>query len=278
MQTELQRLADAVRTDIADLLDLQLSPLGLAAIDVLSPMAGETILDVGCGTGETVRQIAEMVGTKGSVYGVDIGASSLMLARARTTHLPHVSFLNEDAATLSLPDESLDGVYSRFGVMFFEDSILAFSNLRRMLRRDGRLSFVCWRSLAENELDRLPLEAADLGAQVDETPFRFGCPEDITHILRSTGFCSIVIRKVDMPVSSGDVDAMMEVLMKVGALGKILREAPALFAQAEPRVRAALLERQCHAKVELCAATWVVTAVAASDIKSGNAPRSSSQR
>jgi hypothetical protein len=55
---------------------------------------------------------------------------------------------------------------------------------------------------------------------------------------------------------------MLKVVLRVGALGKILREAPALLPMAEPRVRTALSMREQGGKVSLGAATWIVTATA----------------
>lgn len=255
-------LADEARAAVADLLDLQLSPLGMAAVDALAPTTGQTILDVGCGAGETVKQLAERVGTTGRVIGVDLAPRVLAVAHSRTKHLPQVTLLQDDAATLNLPDASVDGVYSRFGVMFFADPIGAFSNFRRMTRRGGRISFVCWRSLQENEVDYLPLQAARLLIAIDETPFSFERPDVVATVLRSAGYGNISIIAFDASVSSGDVDAMVKVLTKVGALGKILRETPALMATAEPRVRAALTAREGSGEVSLGAATWIATAFA----------------
>jgi SAM-dependent methyltransferase len=73
-----------------------------------------------------------------------------------------VTLLQEDAADLTLPEHSVDAIFSRFGTMFFADPIMAFANMHRMLRRRGRIVFVCWRSLNENELDFFPVEAAGL--------------------------------------------------------------------------------------------------------------------
>ena len=255
-------VADGARAEVADLLDLQLSPLGLAAMDALAPTSGQTILDVGCGAGETVKQLAERLGTSGRVIGVDIASRVLDVARFRTAHLPQVTLLHGDAATLDLPNESVDGVYSRFGVMGFADPIGAFSNFRRMLRRRGRIGFVCWRSLRENEVDFLPLQAARLAIAIDETPFSFESPDFVTSVLVAAGFSSVAVTGFDASVSSGDVDAMLKVLVKVGPLGKILRETPTLIAEAEPRVRAALAARKSGAQVRLGAATWIVTAIA----------------
>jgi SAM-dependent methyltransferase len=191
---------------------------------------------------------------------VDIGSASLAKAKSRTTNLPQVTLLTEDAAQLGLADASLDGIYSRFGVMFFSDPAEAFANFRRMLRTGGRISFVCWRSLKENELDLLPLEAAALVVEVDATPFSFERPEFITHTLQAAGFGNIEVQAFDAPVSSGDIADMMAVLTKVGALGKVLRETPSLLSEAEPRVHAALLQRAVNDQVSLNAATWIVTA------------------
>jgi SAM-dependent methyltransferase len=252
--------ADQTKADVADLLDLQLSPLGLRAIGALAPIAGESILDVGCGAGQTVLQLADLVGPKGRVTGVDIAPTVLDVARHRSVGYGNVSFLETDALTLARPDRSLDGVFSRFGVMAFTDPVATFSNLRRMMKPSGRLAFVCWRTLDENELDGLPLRAAGLEEWVDSTPFRFAEPTTIRTTLRSAGFHAITIEAHDARVSSGNLDAMIVVLLSVGALGKIIRDHPEMKTAAESRVRTALAARGANGAVALTAATWIVTA------------------
>lgn len=253
-------LAAQAWADLAGLIDLQLSPLGLAAMDALSPRLGETILDIGCGTGQTVVQLAQRVGAGGRVIGVDIAPGLLAIARERAAGLPQASFIAGDATDLALPPHSVDGLFSRFGVMAFADPAAAFANLRGLLRPGGRLAFICWRSLADNELDHLPLRAAGLEAMMDPTPFSLEAPGHIMALLEQAGFGGIAISPLDMPVSSGNLEAMLAVLLRVGPLGRILREAPALRAKAEPRVRAALAARAPDSPVALGAATWIVTA------------------
>lgn len=226
-------------------------------MDALNPKAGEVILDVGCGAGQTVLQLAERVGAEGRVIGVDIAPALLDLARTRTASLPQVWFAEADAQTHDLPSEVFDAVYSRFGVMAFADPVAAFINLRRMLKPLGRLAFVCWRSLAENELDHLPLRAAQLEPLLDPTPFSFEGEAVIRRTLTAAGFSGVSVTAHDAAVGSGSADAMLQVLLRVGPLGKILRERPALREAAEPRVRAALAGRDA-----LKAAVWVVTAQA----------------
>jgi len=147
-------------------------------------------------------------------------------------------------------------------VMALDDPIAAFANFRRITRRGGRLAFVCWRSLEENELDLVPLRAAGLDIPIDKTPFKFERRDYLFDVLRSAGFAKIEIKAFDARVSSGNLDAMMAVLTKVGALGRLLRETPALISTVEPKVRAVLLAGAGDHDISLKAATWMVSAVA----------------
>lgn len=257
-----QDIGDQARSDLADLIDLQMSPLGVAAMNALDPTRGQTILDVGCGAGQTLLQLVDRTGPTGRVIGVDIAPRVLAVAQTKTSHRPQVTLLQADAAKLTLPDQSLDGIFSRFGMMFFADPIDAFSNMHRMLKNRGRVGFVCWRSIHENELDSFPVGAAGLTINVDSTHFSFEKADTIDKLLRSTGFGDIAIEAHDTEVSCGDTNATLKVLTRVGALGKFLRETPSLLPEAEPRVRAALKARERKGKVSLGAATWIVTAAA----------------
>jgi SAM-dependent methyltransferase len=255
-------LAAEAWAEVCDPLDLQLSPLGLRAMEALAPGSGDVIVDVGCGAGQTVLQLAERVGPAGKVIGVDIAPLLLDLARRRAGNLSQVSFAECDALALDLPHQSVDGVFSRFGVMNFSDPVAAFCGFHRMMKHSARLAFVCWRSLGENELDLLPLRAAGLEHLIDHTPFSFADPDTVHATLKAAGFSQITIRAHDEAVSSGHLDAMATVLLRVGPLGKILRENPELRIAAEPRLRAALATTGDRSCVALKAATWIVTAQA----------------
>ncbi len=241
-------------------IDAQLSPLGLRAIAALSPAPGETVVDVGCGAGQSTRQLAGRVGTGGRVIGVDIAAGLLDLARRRAVHLAQAEFVQADAQTVTLPTSSADGVFSRFGVMAFADPVAAFRNLRRILKPSGRLAFVCWRPLADNALDLVPLQAAGLEALADATPFSLSDPGVIRAVLGAAGFTDIRIGPFDTMVSSGSLDDMAAVLLRVGPLGRILREEPGRRARAEPLLRAALAGYEEGGRAALPAAVWIVTA------------------
>jgi SAM-dependent methyltransferase len=254
------RLAAEAWAEVREPLDRQLSPLGLRAIDALAPSVGDVIVDVGCGAGQTVLQLSDRVGPQGRVIGVDIARRLLDIARERSRGVEQISFVECDAGALKLPPGSVDGVFSRFGVMALSDHVAAFSNFHRMLRPDGRIAFVCWRSLEENELDFLPLRAAGLERLLDPTPFSLEDPAHARAILEAAGFRNVEFSAHDEAVTSGDLEAMMAVVLRVGPLGRIIREYPALRAAAEPRVRAALAAKGNPTCVALRAATWIVSA------------------
>src|SRR4051794_26612238 len=85
-------------------------------------------------------------------------------------------------------------------------------------------------------------------------------PSGVRGILERAGFGAIEITARDEQVGSGDLDKMLAVCSRVGALGKILRENPELRAAALPAVRSALAAHDGPDGVRLNAATWVVTA------------------
>lgn len=245
---------------VAPLVDLQLSPLGLATIDVLDPRSGETILDIGCGAGQTLPQIAGRVGSDGRVIGIDISPLLLDVARTRCPSSLPIELIEADAQTLALPKGCADGVFSRFGVMGFSDPVAAFRNFRRMLRPGGRLAFCCWRSLEENELDHFPVAATDRTSDVRGTPFSFSDPGYVRDLLEQARFENVAIHAHDEAVSCGGLDDTIEVLLSVGALGQMVRADPGLRASVEPRLRMALKARDDPGDIALLAAIWIVSA------------------
>lgn len=258
--------------EVREPLELQLAPLGRHALAALAPRPGESVLDIGCGGGETALDLARAVAPDGTVVGIDQSAAVLAFARRAATgwereRCERVRFVQADAQVFPFEPASFDAAFSRFGVMFFADPTAAFINIRRSLRPKGRLAFVCWRALEENPLDVLPLRAASAHLPPQPAhdpdapgPFAFANPDRVRGILEKSGFGEIEITAHDEQVGSGDLDTMLAVCSRVGALGKILRENPELRAATLPAVRAALAAHDGAEGVRLNAATWVVTA------------------
>ena len=248
-------------------LERQLAPLGQRALAALAPRPGESVLDIGCGGGATALELAQAVAPDGTVMGVDLSAAVLAFAQRAVKGGERVRFVQADAEIFPFEPASFDAAFSRFGVMFFADPTAAFINIRRSLKPNGRLAFVCWRALEENPLDIVPLRAASahLPPQPPHDrdapgPFAFANRDRVRGILESAGFAKIEIAARDELVGSGDLDTMLAVCSRVGALGKILRENPERLAAALPAVRSALAAHDGPDGVRLNAATWVVTA------------------
>jgi SAM-dependent methyltransferase len=257
----------AAWAEVREPLERQLAPLGRHALAALAPLRGENVLDIGCGGGETALDLARAVAPDGTVVGIDLSAAVLAFARRAAEGCERVRFVQADAQVFPFEPASFDAAFSRFGVMFFADPTAAFINIRRSLRPHGRLAFVCWRALEENPLDLVPLQAASAHVPPQPAhdpdapgPFAFANPDRVRGILEQAGFAKIEITARDEKVGSGDLDTMLLVCSRVGALGKILRENPELLAGALPAVRTALAAHDGPGGVKLTAATWLVTA------------------
>lgn len=236
-----------------DRTDAQLAPLGLAVIDELAPKAGERVLDVGCGTGQTLLQLAERVGSAGHVVGLDVSEPMITEAKARiaSAGVTNVELVLGNAATENLRGP-FDVVFSRFGVMFFDDSVAAFSHLRRGMKPGGRLGFVCWQPLEKNPWVHRPLAAVRkilpdqplpaLLAPDKPGPFYFSDPEFVRGILASAGFEQIVIEPREFYVTLGGaktLDEAVDYCLDLGPTARFVGEAPK---ERVPELRAAVRE------------------------------------
>ena len=221
--------------DNKDHLNRAVSPFGEAAMARARPSAGERVVDVGCGGGDTTVALAAAVGPGGAVLGVDVSGPMLDEARRRVDEAgaANVRLLHTDAGAHPFEAE-WDLLFSRFGVMFFEDPARAFANLHRALRPDGRLSFVCWRERTANPWMALPMGVGmPLLPPVEPTPpdapgpFAFARPERVQGILDAAGFRQIQIDPFDAPfvLSRGGLDEAVSFSLAAGPLARMVAEA-----------------------------------------------------
>ena len=210
--------------------DRSLKEAADAALMLAAARPGERVLDIGCGAGVTSLSLAEKVGPGGHVTGVDVSRPLLTLARSRI-QTGNIEFIEADAALHPFHAEH-DLIFSLFGVMFFVDPVAAFANIRKAAARDGRLAFVCWRAVDENEWAFLPYAAAKpvLPAQkpVDPHapgPFAFADAGRLRDILSTAGFSGIGIEKFTgmMDLGNAPQQASFQVTQLMGPTSRALR-------------------------------------------------------
>src|SRR6185295_17722413 len=115
-----------------ELLDRMFEPFEDLLVNAIRAGSGSRALDVGCGTGSTTLAVARRLGPEGRCTGIDISASMIAAARVRAEREgTSAAFICADAQRYSFAPASFDTIVSRFGVMFFEDPVQAFANLRR---------------------------------------------------------------------------------------------------------------------------------------------------
>ncbi len=193
------RPADVWVTE-AERFDTMLAPFGRRLLTSVDLEPGERVLDIGCGNGAISLEAARAVGPAGRVTGLDLSAPMLGVARRRAEDRGiDVDFVQCDAQTASF-DHSFDAVVSRFGVMFFDDPELAFSNLARAARPGGRLCFVCWQEMFSNEWIAVPAMAmvAHVGVpQLPEPgapgPFALADAQRTRNLLESAGWSEVSV-------------------------------------------------------------------------------------
>ena len=261
-----QRWAD--RQPVQDIL---LQPVADILIDRAKIRAGERIIDVGCGSGSTTFAFARAVGPSGYVMGIDISAPMLARAREMMPKGAPVEFALADATIHSFAPENFDLLASRFGVMFFADPALSFANMRRGLRRTGRLAFACWREPRENPFFMTPLQAVyrhvpkmpQVGPE-DPGPFAFAAQARVHRILGAAGFSEVAMEPCNLALDvavGGGLDAAVKGALEIGPAARALAEQPSdVVAAAAQSVREALTPHVKGQTVPLDAAIWIVTA------------------
>ena len=231
---------------------------------------GEYVLDVGCGCGETTILAARAAGS-GHVLGADFSRIQVAEARrlAAAAGVANARFEVADVQVHRFGAGVFDVVLSSFGVMFFDDPAAAFANLRKALRRGGRLAFVCWRTRAENPVFTTGFaeEAAVLGLREMPGPgaaFSLADTGRVGALLSGAGFGGIEFAKADEPMLIGrDVDDVLEYERASPSVAELVTGlSAAQAAELTQQVRDRLVTYASPDGVAMPGAAWLVTAQA----------------
>ncbi len=171
---------------------LAIAPL----LEVAKLRPGVAVLDIGCGGGQATKAVASVVGSTGRVVGADISEAMLELAGSRLEPTDNnISFVLADAQTDAIPGAPFDAIVSQFGLMFFEDPVAAFTNLRAHLKAGGALTGAVWQGMEKN-LSFMAHRLSARGFQrempkqgpVPQGPFAFAHQDYVNGLLVAAGF------------------------------------------------------------------------------------------
>jgi ubiquinone/menaquinone biosynthesis C-methylase UbiE len=161
--------------------------------------AGMSVLDVACGTGVLSLVAADIVGPTGSVVGLDLNAGMLEVAKRKAAH---IDWHEAPAEAIPFGNSKFDAVVSQFGLMFFQDKVLAIREMMRVLRPGGKLAIAVWDSLANvtgyagitRLLSRL---FGDSCADSLRAPYALGDTQELSALFSDAGVPDIEIETVE---------------------------------------------------------------------------------
>lgn len=254
------------------LLDRLFEPFEDLLAEAVSALSASRVLDVGCGTGATTLAAARRLGVHGRSIGIDISEPMIAAARVRADREgASAGFLCANAQDHAFAPADFDMMISRFGVMFFDEPVLAFANLRRAARDGAALRFIAWRSAAENPfmttaeraakplLPNLPPRRPDAPGQ-----FAFADRRRVQTILEDSGWTGIDIGPIDVACTLPE-DRLVRYLTLLGPVGLALQEADERTrSQVIETVRAAFDPYVDGGEVRFTAACWMIGARAPS--------------
>ncbi|MEM8853707.1 MAG: class I SAM-dependent methyltransferase, partial [Pseudomonadota bacterium] len=215
-----------------DVIDGFFAPIDAVIVSALPAIAEPTpqVLDVGCGTGSTGIKAAIHLSPDAKVLGVDLSDDMLAAAAARAKdHGLKGTFIKADAGTHDFDPGRMDLIVSRFGVMFFEDEVAAFQNLRAAAKPGASLRAIAWRGAEENPFMTLAETVATPllpeGTLPQRTPggpgqFAFADGDRVADILARSGWRDIRVEPVDIACTMPK-DALLTYLTLLGPVGRI---------------------------------------------------------
>ncbi len=254
--------------DAQELLDQMYKPFEDLLSDAVAAQSARSVLDVGCGTGGTTLAIARRLGAKGDCTGIDISEPmiAVALARAERERVP-ARFICANAQVHPFEPVSVDMIVSRFGVMFFDDPVRAFANLRRAATNNAELRCIAWRSAEDNPFMTTAERAAasllpNVPPRQPDAPGQFGLAnrQRVSTILAESGWSDVDLQPIDVACSFPEQD-LIPYLTRFGPLARVLPEAEEWTrGRVIETVRAAFDPYVHGGDVRFTAACWMITA------------------
>jgi ubiquinone/menaquinone biosynthesis C-methylase UbiE len=259
--------------DEYEVIDRLFAGLTRVALDHAAPKLGERVIDIGCGSGTTVLELAARVGPTGYVLGADVSKPSVEKARERiaAAGVQQAEITLCDVSTHTFPANSFDLVFSRFGVMFFTDPVAAFANIHKAMKSDGRLAVAVFRTPQENKWATAALAAVrhllpPITPPGPEDPGQFSWADAarVHRILETAGFQDISLTPHDPEMPLAGRGGAAEAASFMSRVGPVVRAMSDASEQRRKEVRAALEAffkiHEGPKGIVLPGAIWVITA------------------
>lgn len=254
-------------------LDVALSGLAPQLQSVLfdaAPARPFRALDVGCGAGSTSEELARDR-SDATIIGCDLSPSLVQLAQDRLSALPSVQIILGDAQAVAQREGPFDLIFSRHGVMFFDDPVGAFRNLHAAASDRASLVFSCFQNWQSNPWAS-ELASAAAGRTLpppgrEAGGFAFAEPAYVRQILESAGWSKCAVRPAPFRyvagTGAGAADQAMDFLTEIGPASRILWSlADSERAAARDRMRREIERHQLGDAIQFAAAAWLWTAQA----------------
>jgi len=237
---------------------------------------GDSVLDVGCGFGDTAIKLARLTGPQGRVVGVDCCDAFMEygIEEAKAEGLGNLTFVNGDVIIYPFEPE-YDFVFSRFGTMFFSNPVAGLRNMRKALRPGGIATHIVWRTAPDNPwlsmakevvLQYLPPPGED-GLSCGPGPFSMAGQDMVTGMMKAAGFEEVKFERVDAPVLVGKtVQDAIDFQLAIGPAGEVFREAGEEAEEKREQIEAALTVAINKQKTEadgivMPSSSWVISGV-----------------
>lgn len=248
-------------------LDEMLAPTTSILMNEISKHSSKNTLELGCGAGD-LAIAASSHGHVANIDAVDISYNILDLAKKRNQNNSRINFIHCDAETYSFKNNFYDLIYSRFGVMFFNDPNKAFINIRKCIKNQGIFIFLSWDKLENNPWMDVPSKAAF--SVLPQPPKPLGNPPGafslankkiIRDILDISGFKEINSTNHKIKMNLGGLEHAVNFATQLGPAATPFTEAKiAKKAAAKRAIKSELAKFEQNQNIRLPGSCWLTIA------------------